>query len=176
MEENLKLNRQGYEDYLKAIEKKEQELATVRKYKGTDAIYQGDNWHDNPVLYQTEAQEQSIMREIAEMKHKLKNAIIVENLGDESIIDIGDIVKADMILPNNMRKENTFKLVATDPQTDMNAPVKEVSINSPIGNAMYHKKVGETTTYKVGERVFKLEIKEKLDLDFEEDKTYKKTR
>lgn len=176
MEENLKLNKQGYEDYLKAIEKKEAELAAVRKYKGTDAIYQGDNWHDNPTLYQTEAQEMNIMKEIAEMKYRLQKAEIVENLGDETLIDIGDVVKADMIMPNNNRRENLFKIVATSPSTDKNAQIKEVSINSPIGAAVYHKKIGDTVTYKVGDRVFTLEIKEKLNLDLEEEKTLTKKR
>ena len=51
----MKLSKQGYEDYLKVINEKEKELADLRLYKGRDAIYQGDNWHDNPTLYQTES-------------------------------------------------------------------------------------------------------------------------
>ena len=47
MKEKIKLNKQGYEDYLKALEEKEKELAELRMYKGKDAIFQGDNWHDN---------------------------------------------------------------------------------------------------------------------------------
>ena len=42
-EEKLKLNKKGYDEYLKAIQEKEKQLAAVRMYKGTDAIYQGDN-------------------------------------------------------------------------------------------------------------------------------------
>ena len=48
MKEKFKLNKQGYEAYQKEIERKEKELADLRIYKGTDAIFQGDNWHDNP--------------------------------------------------------------------------------------------------------------------------------
>ena len=106
MEEKIKLNKQGYEDYLKAIAEKEKQLADLRMYKGTDAIFQGDNWHDNPTLYQAELQERCLMREIAEMKHKLQNNVeIVENLGDEEIIDIGDIVRIDMIFSEDDREE-----------------------------------------------------------------------
>ena len=179
MEEKIKLNKQGYEDYLKAIAEKEKKLADLRMYKGTDAIFQGDNWHDNPTLYQAELQERSLMREIAEMKHKLQNNVeIVENLGVEEIIDIGDVVKIDMIFSEDDREEEIFKLVATTPNLKFDAEIQEVSINSPIGNAMYHKKVGEIATYKVQDKTFTLQIKEKVVLGLEQEEEYskKKTR
>lgn len=174
MNEKIRLNKSGYEDYMKELEKKEQELARVRMYKGTDAIYQGDNWHDNPTLYQTELQEMALMREIREMKEKMNNIEIVENLGDESVVDIGDIVRIDMIFSPDDREEEIFKLVATS-NFDLNAEIREVSINSPIGNAMYHKKIGDTASYKVNDRTFTIQIKEKVVLDLgNEERTLKK--
>lgn len=174
----IKLNKQGYEDYLKEIEKKEKELADLRIYKGSDAIFQGDNWHDNPTLYQAELQERGLMKEISEMKNRLQNDIeIVENFGDDSLIDIGDVVKIDIVSSKNDREEEIFKLVATMPSFDMNAEIKEVSINSPLGNAMYHKKIGEIANYKVNGRTFTIELKEKMLLDLGADnKTLKKTK
>lgn len=175
MQEKMKLNKQGYEEYLKAIEEKEKQLADIRLYKGTEAIYQGDNWHDNPTLYQTESKERALMLEITEMKLKLQNAEIVENLGDESLIDIGDIVKVDIIFDEDDREEETFKLIATTPSLD--AEVEEVSINSPIGAAVYHKKVGDFATYKVRDNTFKLEILEKKNLELEQNsRTLKKKK
>lgn len=178
MEEKIKLNKQGYEDYLKAIAEKEKELADLRMYKGTDAIFQGDNWHDNPTLYQAELRERGLMLEIAEMKQKLQNIEIVENLGNEELIDIGDIVKIDMIFSEDDREEETLKLVATTPNFNLESGIQEVSINSPIGNAMYHKKIGEIATYKVNDRTFTLQIKEKvvLGLDQEDGVSKKKSR
>lgn len=174
MEEKIKLNKQGYEEYLKEIEKKEKQLADLRMYKGTDAIFQGDNWHDNPTLYQTELQEMSLMREITEMRRRVQNIEIVENVGNEELVDIGDIVKIDMIFSEDDREEELFKLVATAPNFDLE--IKEVSINSPIGNAMYHKKVGEIATYKVQDRIFTLQIKEKVVLGLEQEEGYSKKK
>ncbi len=174
MQEKMKLNKQGYDEYLKAIEEKEKQLAAVRMYKGTDAIYQGDNWHDNPTLYQTEAQERALMVEISEMKQKLQNIEIVESLGNESLIDIGDIVRVDIIFNEGNRKEEVFKLIASSPSFD--SEIKEVTINSPIGVAIYHKKVGDFATYKVRDKVFKIEIIEKMILGQEQDGNFKKTR
>ena len=174
MQEKMKLNKQGYDEYLKAIEEKEKQLAAVRMYKGTDAIYQGDNWHDNPTLYQTEAQERALMVEISEMKQKLQNVEIIESLGNESLIDIGDIVRVDIIFNEGNRKEEVFKLIASSPSFD--SEIKEVTINSPIGVAIYHKKVGDFATYKVRDKVFKIEIIEKMILGQEQDGNFKKTR
>ena len=175
MQEKIKLNKQGYDEYLKAIETKEKELADVRMYKGTDAIYQGDNWHDNPTLYQTEAQERTLMREISEMKFKLQNIEIVENFGDSSLIDIGDIIGVNIILSENNKKDEIFKLVAAAPLID--STIKEISINSPIGAAVYHKKVGDFVTYKVRNKTFNMEIKEKKIMELDDNnKTLKKIR
>ena len=115
------------------------------------------------------------MIEIAEMKQKLLTAEIVENLGDESLIDIGDIVKIDMIFSESDREEEIFKLVATNPSFGLDTGISEVSINSPIGKAMYHKRIGETAQYKVNDRTFTIQIKEKVLLDLEE-KTLTKKR
>lgn len=115
------------------------------------------------------------MIEISEMKHKLQNIEIVESMNNESLIDIGDIVRVDIIFDEDDREEETFKLIATTPS--FNAKVKEVSINSPIGAAVYHKKVGDFATYKVKDNTFKLEILEKQNVELEQkNKTLKKTR
>lgn len=178
MEKKIKLNQQGYEDFLKEIARKEKELADLRIYKGQDAILQGDNWHDNPTLYQTESQERTLMKEIAEMKHKLQNGVeIVETLEDADLIDVGDIVKINMIFSADNIGEAIFKLVATLPSFDMESEIKEVSINSPIGQAMYRKKIGDVVSYKVNDRTFTIKLKEKIVLDLEkEGKKLKKAK
>ena len=162
MEEKIKLNKEGYEDYLKSISEKEKQLADLRMYKGKDAIFQGDNWHDNPTLYQAELQEVSLMKEISDMKKKIQNIEIIESTNEEGLIDIGDILKIDMIFSDDEKEEQLFKLVATTPNFD--SEINEVSINSPIGNAVYNKSVGEIATYKVQDKTFTLQIKEKVEL------------
>ena len=157
----MRLNKQGYEDYLKEIHEKEKELSDLRLYKGRDAIYQGDNWHDNPTLYQTEAKERSLMLEITKMKSELKNIEIIENSGNQILIDIGDIVKVEMFFSEVDKEECTFKLVATTPKSDIDAEIQEISINSPLGSAIYHRKIGDVTTYKVNDSTYTIKILKK---------------
>ena len=160
----MKLSKQVYEDYLKVINEKEKELADLRLYKGRDAIYQGDNWHDNPTLYQTESKERSLMLEIAKMNQELKNIEIIENLGNHTLIDIGDIIEVEMIFSENDKEQCVFKLVATSPAFDIDAEIQEVSINSPLGSVIYHKKVGDVATYKVNDETYTIKIRKKLFL------------
>ena len=169
MGEKIKLNKQGYLDYMREIEKKEKELDDLRMYKGTDAIYQGDNWHDNPTLYRAELQERALMKEISELKYELENNIeIVEREGDEDLIDIGDLIKVVMILPTGAKKEKILKLIATMPNLGAESDITEISINSPAGEAIYHKKIGDIVGYSVGDREFTIEIIERVVLDLDD--------
>lgn len=163
MEDRIRLSESGYDNYLKQIKEKEKELIDLRIYKGTDAIYQGDNWHDNPTLYETERQERALMQEIAEMKEKLNKIEIVENIGDETLVDIDDIVKVEIIFSEEDKEEVVYKLIGSTPDFQTNNQFQEISINSPIGNAIYHKKIGDIANYNVNDRIFTIKIKEKIN-------------
>lgn len=47
--------------------------------------------------------------------------------------------------------------------------IEEVSINSPLGNALYHKKIGDIATYKVENRTITIELKEKIEVKLDND-------
>ena len=49
----------------------------------------------------------------------------------------------------------------------------QISINSPLGVAIYHKKVGEKSSYKVQDNIFNVEIKSKQS-ELEEEQTQEK--
>ena len=42
---------------------------------------------------------------------------------------------------------------------------REVSINSPLGKAIFGKSVGDNSSYKVNDNVIKVLIKQKLELE-----------
>lgn len=164
MEEKIRLSQSGYDNYLKQIKEKEKELVDLRIYKGTDAIFQGDNWHDNPTLYETERQERALMQEISRMKESLNKIEIVESIGDDTLVDIDDIVKVDMIFSDDDIEEVIYKLIGSAPSYENNIDYQEISINSPIGNAIYHKKIGDICSYEVGDNRFTIKIKERIYL------------
>lgn len=169
MKEKLRLDQAGYEKFLLEIEKVEKELNDIRKYKGEDAIFQGDNWHDNPTLYQAEMVERNLMLRISEMRQQLLDIEIVEKQNqDDGVVDIGDVVKVTMLFVTD-EEDEIFKLVGGS--ADFSADIREISINSPLGASIYGKSIGTRVSYKVQEREISAIIKEKLYLSMnQEDK------
>jgi transcription elongation GreA/GreB family factor len=155
----IKMDKEGFEKFKKQIENLEKELAEARMYKGKTAIFQGDNWHDNPELYQTEARERSLMQQIRDMRDKIENIEIIERNLNSDTIDVGDVVLIETIFDEDDIEEMTLKLVGGD--GDLKCEIPEISINSPLGKSIYGKKVLDKTSYKVNENVFNVIIKGK---------------
>ncbi len=174
--EKIKLNKKNYEEYLKEIGKKEKQLLDILIYKERESMLKDDNRNAAPLLYQTEMQERSLILEIAEMIKNAQNIEIIDNLDNDELIDIDDVVKIDMIFSDNDRKEHFFKLVATSSDFDLNSEIREVPIDSPLGNAIYHKKIGEIITYKVNDKKFTLQIKEKAIFEFKQEEGFSKKK
>lgn len=159
----IKMDQEGFKKYLKEIEKLEEELSKVRMYKGQTAIFQGDNWHDNPELYQTEANERSLMQTIARMKDDISRIQIIERNLKSNKVDIGDVVRLLTIFAPDDVEEMIVKLVGANP--DFNSEIRELSINSPLGAAIYGKEVDEELSYSVNGNVFQVKIQEKITLE-----------
>ena len=172
--EELKMDKVGYDKYLKEILKVEQQLNKIRHFKGEVAIFQGDGWHDNPTLYQTEMEERGLMSKLSDMREQLKHIKIVENSNDDMIVDIGDVINIAISVSSNESKEMLMKLVGYT--GDIKAEISEISINSPLGASVYKKKIGENSSYKVGDRQFSVRILEKVKIQIENDSTKKKIK
>ena len=78
-----------------------------------------------------------------------------------------------MIFSPDDTEEITFKLVATS--GSFGGKMQEVSINSPLGAAVYKKQIGDTCSYSVNNRNFSVYLKQKLDFT-KEDTPIKKIR
>lgn len=170
--EPIYLDQKGYEEFLKEIESIK---ASIRQNNlGRREAFNsgaGDGW-DSPEFEEIERTSLRLAGELSRKLEDLDRIIIVEKSNDSDVIDIGDIFTADIsTCPEDVR-EMTLKLVGSNGQ--LGGKIKEVSINSPIGAATYKKRVGDTCSYSVGDRDFSVFIKEKLDLQKEEDGPVKK--
>lgn len=153
----LKLNSKGYEDYKSEIESKKKQLLELGKFKGEVAVECGDVWHDNHTFEQVEIQERALIRTINDMTENLKNAIIVdEEKIEKNSIDIDNIVTVLMnfVDSGDEAEEVTVKLVGTASPSNIN----EVTLNSPLGNAIYQKNIGDKASYEVNNSRIEVEI------------------
>ena len=116
----------------------------------------GDGW-DSPEFEEIERINMMLVGELRRMYEILNRIVIIEKHNDQEIVDIGDVIVADMILSPDDMEEMTFKLVGAS--GDFNAEIQEISINSPLGNAVYKKKIGDTCSYSVNNRNFLVLLK-----------------
>ena len=172
--EPIYLDQNGYNEYLKKIEQIKK--AIQENNKGRKEAFDagaGDGW-DSPEFEEIERTNMRLNGELRKMYEALDRIVIIEKHNDQEIIDIGDIILADMIFSSNDTEEMIFKLVGTT--GNLEAEIEEVSINSPLGNAIYKKKIGDTCSYSVNNRNFSILLKKKLELKNENDTLIKKIK
>lgn len=81
--------------------------------------------------------------------------------GYSDLVEIGDILKLEIITANRSLSQ-TVKLVGEE-EVNVENDVKEVSINSPLGSAIYGKNVGDVVEYFVGPKSLTASIEEKVN-------------
>ena len=160
--EPIYLDQSGYDEYLQEIE--ELEKAIEENNKGRREAFDagaGDGW-DSPEFEEIERTNMRLSGKLRDMREALSRIVIIEKHNDQETVDIGDTVLADMVYAPDDKEEITFKLVGSD--GNISSEVQEVSINSPLGSAVYKKKIGDTCSYSVNDRNFSVFLKQKLDL------------
>ena len=119
----------------------------------------GDGAHDNAEFEYLLANERRLARAIDELALKIKNVEIIETIVmSEEIVNIGDTIEMEIYHEKNNSDIVTILLVGGDG----NIFEGKVSINSPLGKAIYGKKVGELVTYNVAAKDMNAKIVKKL--------------
>ena len=147
------LDKLGYENYLKSLEDIKKEIDENAKlmslYESDDAY--GDGWHDNFAYEETMRKEAELFQKYNKKKSMLKDIVIVDK-------------KSNGTVSLNMKVELLFidddlveEYIITG---DINSNIddKSITINSPLGSAIYGKKVGDKVSYKVGDNTYNVEI------------------
>lgn len=161
--DKIYLDQSGYQDYLEEIERLKDLLNQNNQAKSSaynSAV--GDGWHDNFDFEVALREEFKIMGLLKKKREDLERIVIInEEKNDFDGVTINDWVKVSLFMDGEV-DEFSFKLVAS-----LNPTEDEISINSPMGAAIYKKRVGEIASYQVGDRKFKVKVldirKERLD-------------
>lgn len=159
------LTKEGYEQYLQEIEELKDKLMISSSDKSDSfraAI--GDGWHDNFAFESAKREELAALSQLETKIQNLSNIEIVDSLDDSDLIDVNDVVKVIIKISETKSKEQVIRLVGAS-TTDPNAEYKEISINSPLGDAIYGKKVGDIVEYKVSDREMSALIEEKINVN-----------
>ena len=147
------LDKLGYENYLKSLEdiKKEiDENAKLMSLYVSDDAY-GDGWHDNFAYEETMRKEAELFQKYNKKKSMLKDIVIVDK---EFNGTVSLNTKVELLFIDD---EEIEEYIITG---DINSNIDDnsITINSPLGSAIYGKRVGDKVSYKVGDNTYNVEI------------------
>ena len=109
----------------------------------------------------------TLENEIYSLNQKLANVVLAKPHGKTDCVDLGDTVR---LYDKDFDDEFSVKLSANY-ITKAEGDVDEITINSPLGEAIFGKKKDEVVSYSVGKQKFEVKI-----LDFENTKEKKSAK
>lgn len=141
MKEKIYLTKEGYDKYLAELENMRKELANKLNNLSKLEMLSGESFYTLTT----------------NIKHKLdglKRIVILDEV-EQDIINVNDIVTVNMIYPE-IEETITFELVAGMP--DLGSRIMKISVNSPLGKAVYQRKIGEELSYIVDNEKVNIQI------------------
>ena len=90
--------------------------------------------------------------EIAELEYKIRNAEIIEESEDNSLVHIGSVVT---VYDEDMEERTVYTIMGT---TEADAMKGIISNESPVGAALLRRKKGETVTVKAPNGEYRLKF------------------
>lgn len=159
------VNNEGYSQFFEELEKLKNSLvsnASSGSEAYNDAV--GDGWHDNFAYEEVMRQERGITNKINDMiKQKPFLKIIEDEEYIEDIVNINDIVEVLIKYSEDDAEKEHLKLTGKySPNTNDINGIKEISLNSPIGKAIYKKKINSSAFYDVGKNKIEVFICRKI--------------
>ncbi len=151
MADQFYMTQEGYE----AAKKQLEYLQTVKRAEIVERIAEARSHGDlsENAEYDAARNEQAANEgEIAELDYKVKNAVIIEETDDKSVVHIGSAVT---VYDEEMEEEVTYTIMGT---TEVDAMNNIVSNESPVGAALLGHKKGDRVTVKAPESDYVLKI------------------
>ena len=157
------MDRECYERILKKVELESIELDEIRRSKGNcKHVGTYENWDSTDLLETLKAQN-VVENMININKAIIDNAVIIERKYEEDIVELGDVIRINIIEDNEV-EELIIKLVGAPEYNYSTDRIyqEEISYATPIGKAIYGKRIGEKVTCNNRKNCIYIEILEKL--------------
>jgi len=162
--EIIYLDQKGYIDYLEGMAALEERLKNFNATRSTEAkMILLEEKYSTAEAKDLARQEKAILEELKDLRDKSRNIEIIERHGDETRADIGDRLLLEIMYSSDDIEEIEIELDATIGAKSIN--FDKVSINSPLGRAIFGKTIGGVYSYLVNKRRLSVHIKGKLSLE-----------
>ena len=141
----------GYKRLLLEIDEAKENLQKIRKMRAENVeLHTSESTLDNPILFEIASQERQAIWRLNHLLDKKSNARITESTTASDRIGFGSLVKVMFLDDSDATME--VKVVSNSPKEG------EVSIQSPIGKALYGRRCGEVISYNVNECLFQAKV------------------
>lgn len=111
----------------------------------------GDGWHDNFAFEALIEDERKLSYQINKMNQDKTKIEIIQDYYKENYVNINNIVSLKFIYDDENELEDLILTGNYIPNEN------EITLNSPLGKAIYKKKIGEIVEYVVSENNIKVE-------------------
>lgn len=161
--DEILVDEEGYKQYFEELDKLKN-LRLLIAVKGGEACKEavGDGWHDNFAYEEAMREERNMASRIEQMLKEQKLLKIVKKRSmEKNIVNIGDTVKLAIQYDEDDIEIEFVKLTGKY-KTDTDLEIKEISLNSPIGKAIFGKKINSSVSCVVNGKEISVNILEKL--------------
>lgn len=171
--EIIYLDEEGYSKYIEEIKETREELAKIKAskhdaYNATSSNSLGDNFD----FEETERLEVMLLGQLKRKIEGLQDIIIITEEGKkEDLVNLNDCVELSLFFKKDYKETDKYKLVAYREAGNNDDEYMPISLSSPIGKAIYGRKIGETISYSVGSDEFQVKIE---TIEREEEKKQKR--
>lgn len=151
MAEQFFMTKKGYDEAVKQLDY----LTKVKRAEIVERIQEARSHGDlsENAEYDAARNEQAANEgEIAELDYRVKNAVIIEDSGDNSLVHIGSTVTVHDF---DLEEDVAYTIMGTTEVDPMN---NVISNESPVGAALLRHKKGDTVTVKAPNGEYQLKI------------------
>lgn len=142
------VTREGANQYFQALHDAKDKLL---KIKGTRSEY-GFNTMDDPSTGVYVSEVSFFANRVREIEDVISRMVIVEKENEqEGVVGFGDIITILFVEENEVEQRQLMltggmPVIGSDEDS-----IDRITINSPMGKALYKKKVGDSGSFKVGQ-------------------------
>lgn len=139
----------------KELEKLTATLVRLRNHRNED--YTEREWNAH-IECSTSVEEQIVLAEITKVRRLLDMAVKVENIEDmRNIVNLGYVVELNLVFGEDGQERMLVRL-GTVRKNNSQDDVESISVESPLGRAIYKQEVGSTVPYPVNGNMYSAEI------------------
>lgn len=162
--EEILVDKNGYEQFFEELKRLE-ELSRSNSALGSEVCENavGDGWHDNFAFEESMRESRAIAKRIDDLLSKKQYLKVIDDkYKDEDLVNIGDKVSIKIKYADG-NIENEIVTLTGKYMPNTNDEINEISLNSPLGKALFKTKIGTSTSYFVGSSEIFITILEKLN-------------